>query len=69
MTDHDYNGRCQACNYCMDSQTYQAAEALAHQVEQDQVRCPRCGCSDWEFERLETGASEPEAAAPAQPAP
>ena len=52
--DRDYMAVCEKCNCCMDSEVYQAAEHLAHQVAGDGlVHCPACGCRDWRFENLE----------------
>lgn len=48
----DYMAVCERCHFCMDTDTYQAAEHLAHQVGGDQVHCPACGLRDWRFEDL-----------------
>ncbi len=48
-----YTARCLKCSYCLPDDAYAAAEHLAHQLGGDEVRCPRCGSRDWEFERDE----------------
>lgn len=72
--DHRYTARCLRCSYTLSDEAYQAAEHLAHQVNDgdDRVHCPACGLRDWEFEtehQAPPGPSEARSAAgPAQPA-
>ena len=53
QVERDYEAACDACGCTMDGETYQAAEALSHQVGGDQVDCPGCGAHDWTFTQVE----------------
>ena len=46
----DYDAICDGCGLMMDGQSYQAAEALAHQLGGDTPGCYACGGQDWTFE-------------------
>ena len=46
----EYDATCDGCGLMMDGQTYQAAEALSHQLGGDTPGCYVCGGQDWTFE-------------------